>query len=168
MRAVRLANPKVSLFQNINNIDYSGDSALNVIGDNIIVTLGFVCMDWTRLFVSHRLSLCGWETHPERGFLIIFTITWIYIIAMTWYLYALICDSVLIMAANIIQPVRAPAASPAPIAGGSKTDPAATLLAGHDRVRGARGGVGAFQSVRRRLAVRPACCDSTKLKRKGS
>ena len=112
MRAVRLANPKVSRFQNINNIDYSGDSALNVIGDNIIVTLGFVCMDWTRLFVSHRLNLCGWETHPERGFLIIFTITWIYIIAMTWYLYALICDSVLIMAANIIQPVRTSSRSP--------------------------------------------------------
>ena len=116
MRAVRLANPKVSRFQNINNIDYSGDSALNVIGDNIIVTLGFVCMDWTRLFVSHRLNLCGWETHPERGFLIIFTITWIYIIAMTWYLYALICDSVLIMAANIIQPVRTSRAfSPPPL-----------------------------------------------------
>lgn len=140
---------------NINNIDYGGDSALNVIGDNIIVTLGFVCMDWTRLFVSHRLNLCGWETHPERGFLIIFTITWIYIIAMTWYLYALICDSVLIMAANLIQPVRS--LFPPSIAGGSKTDPAASLLAGHNRVRGARGGVGALQFVRRRLAVRPAC-----------
>ena len=128
-----------------------------MLGDNIIVTLGFVCMDWTRLFVSHRLNLCSWETHPERGFLIIFAITWIYIIAMTWYLYALICDSVLIMMANLIQPVRT--SSPPPVPGGSKTDPAAaTLLAGHGRVRGARGGVGALQSVRRRLAVRP--CDS--------